>query len=80
MIRVDQGTEFVSRDFDLWAYQCGVTLWRTARPERNRLEKNPGRPVQGWRQFSPDLFWRYACCIPMLYSILACTQLGMSSI
>lgn len=26
MIRVDQGTEFVSRDLDLWAYARGVTL------------------------------------------------------
>jgi putative transposase len=25
-IRVDQGSEFVSRDVDLWAYQKGVTL------------------------------------------------------
>ena len=25
-IRIDQGTEFVSRDLDLWAYQRGVTL------------------------------------------------------
>lgn len=25
-IRVDQGTEFVSRDLDLWAYPRGVTL------------------------------------------------------
>ena len=25
-IRVDQGTEFVSRDLDLWAYSKGVTL------------------------------------------------------
>lgn len=25
-IRVDQGTEFVSRDLDLWAYASGVTL------------------------------------------------------
>lgn len=25
-IRVDQGTEFVSRDLDIWAYQRGVTL------------------------------------------------------
>ncbi len=24
--RVDQGSEFVSRDMDLWAYQRGVTL------------------------------------------------------
>jgi transposase InsO family protein len=25
-IRVDQGSEFISRDLDLWAYQRGVTL------------------------------------------------------
>jgi transposase InsO family protein len=25
-IRVDQGTEFVSRDLDVWAYQRGLTL------------------------------------------------------
>ena len=25
-IRVDQGTEFVSRDLDIWAYMRGVTL------------------------------------------------------
>ena len=29
MIRVDQGSEFVSRDLDLWAYQRGVTLRNT---------------------------------------------------
>jgi putative transposase len=26
LIQVDQGSEFVSRDLDLWAYQGGVTL------------------------------------------------------
>ena len=26
MIRVDQGSEFISRDLDLWAYTNGVTL------------------------------------------------------
>ena len=26
MIRVDQGSEFISRDLDLWAYQRGVVL------------------------------------------------------
>jgi transposase InsO family protein len=31
-IRVDQGTEFVSRDLDLWAYHRGVTL-DFSRPE-----------------------------------------------
>jgi hypothetical protein len=31
-IRVDQGSEFVSRDVDLWAYQRGVTL-DFSRPE-----------------------------------------------
>jgi putative transposase len=25
-IRVDQGSEFISRDLDLWAYRYGVTL------------------------------------------------------
>jgi putative transposase len=25
-IRVDQGSEFIPRDMDLWAYQRGVTL------------------------------------------------------
>jgi putative transposase len=25
-IRVDQGSEFISRDLDLWAYARGVTL------------------------------------------------------
>jgi putative transposase len=25
-IRVDQGSEFISRDLDLWAYRRGVTL------------------------------------------------------
>jgi putative transposase len=25
-IRIDQGTEFVSRDLDPWAYQCDVAL------------------------------------------------------
>jgi len=25
-IRIDQGTEFVSRDLDLWAYRRGITL------------------------------------------------------
>jgi putative transposase len=25
-MRVDQGTEFVSHDVDLWSYQSGVTL------------------------------------------------------
>jgi putative transposase len=36
-IRVDQGTEFVSRDLDLWAYQRGVTLdfSRSGKPTDN---------------------------------------------
>jgi putative transposase len=36
-IRVDQGTEFVSRDVDLWAYQRGVTLVfsRSGKPTDN---------------------------------------------
>ena len=36
-IRVNQGTEFVSRDLDLWAYQRGVTLnfSRSGKPTDN---------------------------------------------
>jgi transposase InsO family protein len=36
-IRVDQGTEFVSRDLDLWAYQRGVTrdFSRSGKPTDN---------------------------------------------
>jgi putative transposase len=33
-IRVDQGTEFVSRNLDLWAYAHGVTL-DFSRPDAN---------------------------------------------
>lgn len=37
-IRVDQGTEFVSRDLDLWAYQRGVTLgFSTRKANTQRL-------------------------------------------
>jgi putative transposase len=35
-IRVDQGTEFVSRDLDLWAYQRSATL-DFSRPGMNYL-------------------------------------------
>jgi putative transposase len=41
-IRVDQGTEFVSRDLDLWAYVKGVTL-DFSRPE-NRPTMPSSRP------------------------------------
>ena len=38
-IRVDQGSEFVSRELDLWAYQHGVTLdfSRPGKPTDNAL-------------------------------------------
>ena len=35
MIRVDQGSDFVSRNLDLWAYQRGVT----------RAFSRPGKPT-----------------------------------
>ena len=35
-IRVDQGTEFVSRDLDLWAYQRGVNV-HTGRSAKRRI-------------------------------------------
>jgi putative transposase len=39
VIRVDQGSEFVSRDLDLWAYQRGVTLdfSRPGKPTDHRV-------------------------------------------
>jgi putative transposase len=39
VIRVDQGSEFVSRDLDLWAYQRGVTLdfSRPGKPTDNAI-------------------------------------------
>lgn len=38
-IRVDQGSEFISRDLDLWAYQRGVILdfSRPGKPTDNRF-------------------------------------------
>ena len=40
-IRVDQGSEFVSRDMDLWAYAKGVTLEfsRPGKPTDNTFSK-----------------------------------------
>jgi hypothetical protein len=40
-IRVDQGSEFVSRDLDLWAYLRGVTLdfSRPGEADRQRLHR-----------------------------------------
>jgi transposase InsO family protein len=40
-IRVDQGTEFVSRDLDLWAYQRGVS---TSRGQESRQTMHSLRP------------------------------------
>ncbi len=55
-IRVDQGTEFVSRDLDLWAYTRGVVLdfSRPGKPTNNAfIEAFSGRfrvecPNQHW--------------------------------
>jgi putative transposase len=41
-IRVDQGTEFVSRDLDLWAYTRGVTLGRQCRVPSSALPSCAG--------------------------------------
>src|SRR5260370_30776312 len=63
-IRVDQGTEFVSRDLDLWAYRRGVTLdfSRPGKPTDNAfIESFNGKfraeclnALQRDRQQSPD--------------------------
>ncbi len=55
-IRVDQGTEFVSRDLDLWAYQRGVTLdfSRPGKPTDNAfIEAFNGK----FRQECLDAHW-----------------------
>ena len=46
-IRVDQGSEFVSRDLDLWAYQRGVTLdfSRPGKPTDNAFYRIVQRQV-----------------------------------
>lgn len=54
-IRIDQNTEFVSRDLDLWAYQRGVTLdfSRPGKPTDNAfIESFNGKfRVNGHRSF-----------------------------
>jgi putative transposase len=44
-IRVDQGSEFVSRDLDLWAYQRGVILLPAGQTDRQRLHRVVQRQV-----------------------------------
>ena len=48
-IRVDQGSEFVSRDLDLWAYQRGVTLdfSRPGKPTDNAFIESFNGQVPG---------------------------------
>jgi len=45
-IRVDQGTEFVSRDLDIWAYMRGVTLdfSRPGKPTDNCVRRGIQQP------------------------------------
>lgn len=46
-IRVDQGSEFISRDLDLWAYQRGVTLdfSRPGKPTDTDVIEKPFMPL-----------------------------------
>lgn len=45
-IRVDQVSEFVSRDMDLWTYQRGVTL-DCSRPGKPRIVRSSKRLIAG---------------------------------
>ena len=56
-IRVDQGSEFVSRDLDLWAYQKGVTLdfSRPGKPTDNAYIEAFNARVRGIGSIAPDL-------------------------
>ncbi|MBO9403374.1 transposase family protein [Shimia sp. R9_3] len=52
-IRVDQGSEFVSRDLDLWAYQHGVVLdfSRPGKPTDNAfIESFNGKSPARWSE------------------------------
>ena len=51
MIRVDQGSEFISRDLELWAYANGVTL---ASPVRHR--ERPENSNRQWSRLGSCLF------------------------
>ena len=46
-IRVDQGTEFVSRDLDLWAYRArrDIGLLQTRQAQRQRLHRSIQQPL-----------------------------------
>ena len=45
-IRVDLGTEFVSRDLDLWAYQRGITLdFSRRQADRQRVHRGVQRTL-----------------------------------
>ena len=48
-IRVDQGSEFISRDMDLWAYHNGVTL-DFSRPENRQITPSLNRSMAGFGQ------------------------------
>jgi putative transposase len=49
-IRVDQGSEFISRDLDLWAYTRNLTLELTAAPfgSAGRASRPTTRSSKGW--------------------------------
>lgn len=49
VIRVDQGTELISRDLDLWAYQRGVVLdfSRPGKPTDNAFILRRGKQSPG---------------------------------
>jgi putative transposase len=52
-IRVDQGSEFASRDLDLWAYVKGVTLdfSRPGKPTDNAFIEASHEKLEGWRSY-----------------------------
>ena len=65
-IRVDQGSEFVSRDLDLWAYHKGVVLdfSRPGKPTDNAfIESFMYRRPRGRKCFERDLRRRVRSCI-----------------
>jgi len=84
-IRVDQGTEFVSRDLDLWAYTRGVTLdfSRPGKPRPITRSSRPSTDASGWSASiviqgsgaEHQSFWgcsRWGCANPRWLYALGC--------
>ena len=58
MIRADQGTELVSRDLDLWAYQRGFTLDFSRQRDRQQSSDRAHRSISRARPALSETAWK----------------------